>query len=343
MADYCELYKYNHCFYAIKRESIAYFSTDFLEAELDKDHLSWLNIHGLADKTAIVQLCTKLNIEKISIENIYIQHRRPKVEEYPNYLYFSVIFVRSIPGDTEHFEEDQVTFFLGQDYLITMQTKLNRYFDPVRDRIEKAKGKIRSQKADFLLYRCMESILDNYYALVDEVVVATDQLELRLHQHEDKSILNDIEAQKRKLIQLRIIARPLRDITEQISNSEGTLIQQDNLRYFRNLHNHSNNLITEIDGQIQILDGLANFYYAAQGQRMNEIMKTLTIVSAIFIPLTFIAGLYGMNFENIPELKMKNAYFVVLGIMASIGVILFLYFLRRGWIKRSDYSGEDDR
>jgi magnesium transporter len=189
----------------------------------------------------------------------------------------------------------------------------------------------------------MEAILDNYYAIVDQVIEVTDRLEKRLHVHEDKAILHDIEAQKRKLIQLRVIARPLRDITEQISNSEGTLIQQDNLRYFRNLNNHSNNLITEIDGQIQILDGLANFYYAAQGQRMNEIMKTLTIVSAIFIPLTFIAGLYGMNFENMPELKKKNGYFVVLAVMFAIGTILFFYFLRRGWIKRSDYSGEDDR
>ena len=343
MGDYCELYKYNHCFFAIKRETIDYFSADFLDAELDKDHLSWLNIHGLTDKTSIIQLCNKLNIEKISIENIYIKHRRPKVEEYPTYLYFSVLFVKSIPGDAEHFEEDQVTFFLGEDYLITMQTKLNHYFNQVRDRIEKAKGKIRTQKSDFLLYRCMEAILDNYYSIIDEVIEVTDRLEERLHQNEDKLILHDIEAQKRKLIQLRIIARPLRDITEQISNSDGNLIQQENLRYFRNLHNHSSNLITEMDGQIQILDGLANFYYASQGQRMNEIMKTLTIVSAIFIPLTFIAGLYGMNFENMPELKMKNGYFIILGVMVVIGFILFAYFLRRGWIQRSDYSGEDDR
>lgn len=343
MENFCELYKYNHCFYAIKRESIAYFSSDFLDDELDKDHLCWLNIHGLADKKSIIQLCTKLNIEKISIENIYIKHRRPKVEEYQSYLYFGVLFVRSIPGDVEHFEEDQVTFFLGEDYLITMQTKPNLYFNQVRERIEKSMGKIRTQKCDFLLYRCMEAILDNYYTIIDEVIFFSDHIEKRLHRYEDKALLRDIEAQKRKLIQLRIIARPLRDITEQISNSEGTLIKQDNLRYFRNLNNHSNNLITEIDGQIQILDGLANFYYAAQGQRMNEIMKTLTIVSAIFIPLTFIAGLYGMNFENMPELKKRNGYFVILGVMLFIGIVLILYFLRRGWLKRSDYSGEDDQ
>ncbi|MBM3424185.1 MAG: magnesium/cobalt transporter CorA [Bacteroidetes bacterium] len=340
MEQYCQLYKYNHCFYMIKRESISYFSTEFLDEELDADHLSWLDINGLSDKEAIIQLCTKLKIEKISIENIYIQHRRPKIEEYPTYLYFSILLARGSQEGSEYFEEDQITFFLGKDYLITMQTRMNQYFDHVRERIEKAKGKIRSQNSDFLLYRCMEGILDNYYSILDEVIGVTDQLEIRLHKQEDKVILREIEAQKRKLIQLRVIARPLRDITEQISNSEGSLIKPDNYRYFNNLSNHSKNLIEEIDGQIQILDGLANFYYAAQGQRMNEIMKTLTIVSAIFIPLTFIAGLYGMNFENMPEIKMKNAYFTVLGIMASIGITLFVYFLRRGWIKRSDYTDE---
>jgi len=341
MENNCELYKYNQCFYAIKKESIAYFASDFLEAELDDDHLCWLNVHGLSDKAAIRQLCTKLNIENISIENIYINQRRPKVEEYKNYLYFSVHFTNSMPRDVEHLQVDQVTFFLGKDYLITLQTSGNRYFDLVRERIEMAKGKIRSQKADFLLYRCMEAILDNYYAIIDEVIGATDSLEKRLHEQEDKKILHDIEAQKRKLIQLRTISRPLRDMTEQIMSSEGELIKSENLRYYKNLNNHSINLIIEIDSQIQILDGLANFYYAAQGQRMNEIMKVLTIVSSIFIPLTFIAGVYGMNFENMPELKMTYAYFAVMGLMISIGIGLFVYFLRRGWLKRSDYSNEE--
>ena len=341
MKNNCELYKYNRCFYAFKKDSIDYFATDCLEAELDEDHLCWLNVHGLSNKSAIRQLCTKLNIENISIENIYVNHRRPKVEEYKNYLYFSVYFTTSMPEDTEHLDEDQVTFFLGKDYLITLQTKANRYFDKVRERIEMAKGKIRSQKADFLLYRCMEAILDNYYAIIDEVIVVTNHLEERLHEHEDKKILHDIEAQKRKLIQLRTISRPLRDITEQIISSEGELIKSDNLRYYKNLNNHSINMINEIDSQIEILDGLANFYYAAQGQRMNEIMKVLTIVSSIFIPLTFIAGVYGMNFENMPELKMRSAYFVVIGIMFAIAIGLFVYFFRRGWLKRSDYTNKE--
>lgn len=342
MEHSCELYKYNHCFYLIKTEDIQYFAGDFLEAELDEDHVCWLNIHDLSDQESVKQLCQKLHIEKLSIENIYTTQRRPKVEEYADYIYFSVVFTDSNLGNGDMFQESQVTFFLGKDYLITMQNGSKGYFDSVRDRIENAKGKIRKQKSDFLLFRCIEAILDNYYNIIDEVSLTSANIEDRLHEQEDKSILHDIETQKRKLIELRKIARPMRDVIEQLNTSDTQLIHLENSKYFKTLNAHCNNLITEINSQIQILDGLVNFYYAAQGQRMNEIMKVLTIVSAIFIPLTFIAGVYGMNFENMPEIKMKYAYFVVAGIMILIGVLLLAYFIRRGWLKRSDYRIKPD-
>ena len=161
-----------------------------------------------------------------------------------------------------------------------------------------------------------------------------------MHEQEDKLILHDIETQKRKLIQLRTISRPMRDMAEQLHSSETKLIAHDNVKYFKSLNSSCNNMITEIDSQIQILDGLANFYYAAQGQRMNEIMKVLTIVSAIFIPLTFIAGVYGMNFEYLPEKEWKYGYFIIWGIMLLIGVSLFIIFIKKGWLKRSDYHIE---
>jgi magnesium transporter len=174
------------------------------------------------------------------------------------------------------------------------------------------------------------------------VAEISNKIEERLQEHEDKLILNDIENQKRKLIQLRTISRPLRDITEQLNGSETQLIDKDNLRYFKSLDNHCKNLVSEIDSQIQILDGLANFYYAAQGQRMNEIMKVLTIVSAIFIPLTFIVGIYGMNFEHMPELKMKYGYATVLIVMAISAILMFLYFVKKGWLKKSDYHLDNE-
>jgi magnesium transporter len=343
MTKTCELYKYNPTFYATKRDEIGYFASDFLDTELDDDHVCWLNIADLSNHLSIGQLCNKLHIDKLSIENIYQFLRRPKVEEYADYMFFSVIFAETTLAPEENISQNQVTFFLGENYLLSFQNGLKGYFDDVRNRIEKPRGKIRAKKSDFLLYRCMEAIIDNYHTIIDDVILESTLIEARLHTEEDKAMLHDIEHQKKKLIQLRRIARPMRDVTEQLNSTESPFIEAENQRYFRNLNNSCGYVIEEIESQIQILDGMANFYYAAQGQRMNEIMRILTIVSAIFIPLTFIVGVYGMNFENIPELRMKNAYFVVLGVMISIGVTLFTYFLRRGWVKRSDYSLEKNK
>jgi len=343
MKKSCELYKYDRCFYAVKQEDIPYFANEFLEAELDEDHVCWLNIHDLSNTEAIKQFCQKLHIEKLSIENIYQRFRRPKVEEYKDYMFFSVLFADPALDKNEMFQKIQVTFFLGKDYLVTLQNGFKGYFDEVRSRIELSKGKIRSQKSDFLLYRCLEAIIDNYYSIVDDIIQISSELEIRLHEEVDKSLLHDIEHQKRKLIQLRTISSPMRDITEQINASDSNLLSKENKRYFRNILNHGNNLISEIESQIQVLDGLTNFYYAAQGQRMNEIMKVLTIVSAIFIPLTFIVGVYGMNFEYMPELKWKFGYFSVLLVMFFLGIGLFTYFIRRGWLKKGDYLIKDKK
>lgn len=131
------------------------------------------------------------------------------------------------------------------------------------------------------------------------------------------------------------------EISVQLLGSETNLIEENTRRYFSSLNHSCSHVITEIDSQKQILDGMANFYYAAQGQRMNEIMKVLTVISSIFIPLTFIAGVYGMNFDNIPELKFKNGYFVVVGVMFVLGLLLFLFFVSRGWLRKKDYSNEN--
>ena len=136
MINECELYKYNSCFYLIKNNDLNYFASDFLEEELDDDHVCWLNIHDLSDHESIKQLCTKLHIDKLSIENIYIHQRRPKVEEYTNYIYFSVTLTDLTDRKNDMFGENQITFFLGDAYLITMQNGLKGYFDSVRDRIE---------------------------------------------------------------------------------------------------------------------------------------------------------------------------------------------------------------
>lgn len=333
--DQCQLYKYNHEFYLLNRETPIHFKENFHQNELDDDHVSWLNFHGLKDRDSIENLCKNIGIENLNIETIYYPSRRPKVEEYPNYMFFSIQSALPSESNKSLLNQENISFILGKDYLISFQHRSSDHFTDVRDRIQKARGKIRTKKSDFLLFRLLEAIIDNYFEVVENISEKIEALDAMILNYNDKNILKEIEIEKRKLIELRKITQPMRDITYQLESAESNLIEKANKRYFKNLKDACITVLDEIDANKQILEGMANLYYAEQGQRMNEIMKVLTVVSSIFIPLTFIVGVYGMNFENMPELKYKYGYYTVVGVMFLIGLILLSYFLKRGWLKRN--------
>jgi magnesium transporter len=332
MSD-CQLYKYNSGFFAIEKDEASHFVNDFVESEIDSDYISWLNFHSLLDRESIEKICSKLGVDKLSVESIYSAIRRPKVEEYPDYMFFSVKSALPNIIDFSSLEQDQITFILGKNYLISFQEKSSEHFTDVRDRIEKARGKIRTKGTDFLLFRMLESILDNYFEVLETIADNIALIDAKLHISENKSIFKEIEIEKRRLIELRKIVQPMRDITMQLEHSESSLLDRTNFYYFSNLKSACVSALEEIDANKQILDGMSNLFYAAQGQRMNEIMKMLTVVSSLFIPLTFIVGVYGMNFEFMPELKWKSGYFIIWGIMLLIILGMMIYFRKKGWLK----------
>jgi magnesium transporter len=333
----CQLYKYNSSFYAVEKDEANHFVNDFVESEIDNDYVSWLNFHSLEDRESIEKICLKLGVDKLSIESIYNDIRRPKVEEYPNYMFFTV--KSALPGNLalSTLDQEQITFILGNNYLISFQEKSSDHFTNVRDRIEKSKGKIRSKGTDFLLFRMLEAIIDNYFEVLERIADNIALIDTKLHISENKAIFKEIEIEKRRLIELRKIVQPMRDITMQLEHSESVLLDQTNFYYFSNLKSACISALEEIDANKQILDGMSNLFYAAQGQRMNEIMKMLTVVSSLFIPLTFIVGVYGMNFEYMPELKWKSGYFVVWGVMLLLILGLMIYFTKKGWLKRDRF------
>lgn len=333
----CQLYKYNSSFYAVEKDEANHFVNDFVESEIDNDYVSWLNFHSLEDRESIEKICLKLGVDKLSIESIYNDIRRPKVEEYPNYMFFTV--KSALPGNLalSTLDQEQITFILGKNYLISFQEKSSDHFINVRDRIEKSKGKIRSKGTDFLLFRMLEAIIDNYFEVLERIADNIALIDTKLHISENKAIFKEIEIEKRRLIELRKIVQPMRDITMQLEHSESVLLDQTNFYYFSNLKSACISALEEIDANKQILDGMSNLFYAAQGQRMNEIMKMLTVVSSLFIPLTFIVGVYGMNFEFMPELKWKSGYFVVWGVMLLLILGLMIYFTKKGWLKRDRF------
>lgn len=333
----CQLYKYNSSFYAVEKDEPKHFVNDFVESEIDSDYVSWLNFHSLLDRESIERICKKLGIDKLSIENIYQTVRRPKVEEYQDYMFFNVISALPSDSDLATLNQEQITFLLGKDYLISFQEKSSDHFTNVRDRIEKARGKIRSKGTDFLLFRMLEAIIDNYFEVLETIADNIGLIDAKLHVSENKSIFKEIEIEKRRLIELRKIVQPMRDITMQLEHSDSNLLDLSNFHYFSNLRSSCISALEEIDANKQILEGMSNLFYAAQGQRMNEIMKMLTVVSSLFIPLTFIVGVYGMNFEFMPEIHWKWGYLMVWGIMFIVIIGMMIYFTKKGWLKRDKF------
>ncbi|MEY3083941.1 MAG: hypothetical protein RL037_121 [Bacteroidota bacterium] len=330
----CQLYKYNQSFFFIQKESSSYFAENFSTNDLDNDHVYWLNYHGLDEKENIGDLAKKLGIDKLIIEALHLPVRRPKIEEYPTFIYFTVSSL--LPNDNQDntLNKDQISFILGSNYLISYQDKSSCHFSEVRDRIENSRGKIRSKGADFLMHRMLESVIDNYFEVLSDTIKNIEEIDEKILKYQSKQLFRDLENEKRKLIILRKIVLPMREICSELLSSDSIFIQKDNTRYFNNLQKSCNTILEEIDANKQILEGLANLYYAAQGQRMNQIMKFLTVISSIFIPLTFIVGIYGMNFKYMPELDNPKGYFNVLVVMAILSISLLLYFIRKGWLNR---------
>ena len=331
----CQIYKYDNDFFLITKNTPAYFTTEFVSTEIQKDRVVWLNFHSIEDKNEIEKLCESLHIDKLSVEDIFREKHRPKLEEYSNYLFFSIRSALPDEKNASILEQEQISFILGEHYLISFQPKSSDHFPDVRERIEKKRGKIRTKGPDFLLFRMLEAIIDNYFEVLEDITDTISDLEARLLHNSSSETLKMVELQKRKLGEIRKIVIPLREATSQLEKSQSPLIDQENHNYFSDLREHCLSVLEEIDSNKQILDGLTNLYYAIQGQKMNEIMKLLTIVSAIFIPLTFIVGVYGMNFKNMPELEMKYGYFIAIGGMVIIAILLIIYFKKRGWLKKN--------
>lgn len=330
--DTCQLYKYDRDFFLVTKNTAEFFAKAFIRSELDENQVAWLNYHSILEVDYISTLCANLGVDKLLVEDIYTEKQRPKVEEYQEYVFFSVRSVLPQNDDSRQLRQEQISFILGEHYLISFQQKKSDHFTEVRERIEMNKGRIRSKGPDFLLFRMLEAIVDNYYEVLEDINQSTAKLEKRVMRNAQSETLKMIEHDKKKLAELRKLALPMKDITNQIQKSQNSFFSIENKYYFDDLRDYCLGVLEEIDINKQVLDGLTNLYYAVQGQKMNEIMKLLTVVSAIFIPLTFIVGLYGMNFENIPELKMKNGYFIALGVMFLIAILLIFYFKKRGWL-----------
>ncbi len=290
----------------------------------------WLNFHGIHDVKIIRQIGEATNLDRLTIRQILDTTQRPKVEEYDYYLFLSVKSI--LKGELGELKVEQLSFVLGPHYVISFQEEIGDHFDGIRNRLTEGLGLLRRKESDYLLGQLLDAILDNYFETIDQINKVIETIENAVFENPDRSTLVSLEALKRSAQVIKKALGPFKEALLNIMNERTGLINKQNLRYFKDLGNSATAAIEETDATLKTLEGLTNIYFASLSQKMNETMKVLTLVATIFIPLTFIAGVYGMNFDNMPELGYKYSYFITLVVMVVIGLGSLIYMKRKKWL-----------
>ena len=307
--------------------------SDF-ERCLVSSYTNWINIHGLNDIELIQSVGSYFEIDSYMLADILNTTKRTKLEEQRDVLFFNIKSL--LPKDnSDNIQTEQISFLIKEGVLISFQEKRSDFFTHIRERIRSHSGIVRTKKADFLLYVLLDAIMENFYITLEHEEHKVEEL-INLSKNSDNPIiLERIEKHRDNYNFLKRSIIPLRDSLYDIKTIKDdnvfNLIENDNFSFFSRLYQKSLELLEQIESDRIALDSASNFFFSAQTQKMNEIMKTLTIVSSIFIPLTFIAGVYGMNFQNMPELKYPYGYHTVIGGMVFLGIAMVIYFKKRRW------------
>lgn len=297
----------------------------------DKPTVTWINIDGLSNTDLMEKLGKHFGLHSLILEDILNTNQRPKIEDFEEYMF--VVTKMTYYDDKENeTKTEQVSFILGQNFVISFQEKLGDVFDSIRERIRKAKGRIRKAGADYLLYSLIDAIVDNYFVILEKVGDKIEILEESVVAEPKPESLHIIHVLKREMIFLRKSVWPLREVVNTLGKVESSLVQKSTGIYLRDIYDHTIQIIDTIETFRDMLSGMHDTYLSGISNKMNEIMKVLTIFASIFIPLTFIAGVYGMNFSYMPELNWRWGYFGVWGIVIVVGVVMIMYFKRKKWL-----------
>lgn len=297
----------------------------------NKETITWINVNGLNHVKEIEKLGKDFELHPLILEDITNTQQRPKLEEHEEYIF--VVLKMLYFDKNQNLKFENISFIQGSNYLLSFQESDGDVFDAVRDRLRNSKGRVRSNGADYLLYALMDAIVDNYFNLMETMGDKIEELEENLFSEKpNKDLIHEIHVLKREILKIRRVVYPLREVVNQIDKVDPSLITEKTQLYLRDLYDHVIQVSESIDIQRELIWSLMDMHMTTISNRMNEVMKVLTIMATIFIPLTFIAGIYGMNFENIPELKFKYGYFVLWGVMVVIFLAMLYYFKRKEWL-----------
>ena len=291
----------------------------------------WINIFGLTDIEFIGKIGEKFEIHSLVLEDILHTSQRPKVEEAEDYL-FMVMKMMGTPNGNKKIEEEQVSLILKEGLVISFQEHAGDVFDIIRERILNSKGKLRKKKADYLFYSLLDTIIDNYFIILEEYDNRLEELNTNVLDKPKSDLVENLQKIRVDLNNMKRDLWPLRDAIGKLEKHESPMMDENTKLYIRDLYDHTLQIIDIMEGLRDSLGNIFELYMTGISNRMNEVMKTLTIIATIFIPLTFIAGIYGMNFEYMPELKFRMGYPILMIFMVLIFVGLIAFFRKKKWL-----------
>ncbi len=298
----------------------------------DQPTVTWIDVDRIDRVETIQKLGECYGLHPLVLEDILNTDQRPKMEDYDRYSYIVLKMLHYLDQSGE-VEAEQVSLILGQNYLFSFQEgKKGDIFDPIRERIRNGKGRIRKMGADYLAYGLIDAVVDHYFIILEKLGERIEVLEEALVTQPTTQTLKEIHSLKREMIFLRKAVWPLREVINSLARGESPLIQESTRVYLRDVYDHTIQVIDTIETFRDMVSGMLDIYLSSVSNRLNSVMKVLTIIATVFMPLTFLAGVYGMNFKFMPELEWRWGYPLIWAIMIAVGAFMLAYFRRKKWL-----------
>jgi len=303
------------------------------QLKLAPDKTYWLNVDGIHEPKVIEKVGEVFGLHPLVMEDIVNSQQKPKFEYYDDDQLFITFKMIEYNPYTQEIEVEHVSFILGENFLISFQEERSKeIFEPISARLKASAGKTRKNGADYLLYALMDLVVDNYFLILEQISENIERLEDSIINTSKQKSMTEMYSLKRELMLMRKVIFPLREMISNLIREEAPLISPNTVLYLRDVHDHVSQVIESIASYRELVASLMDLYLSQAGNRMNNVMKVLTIISVIFMPLTFIAGIYGMNFDNIPELHWHNGYYFVWGCMILLVLGMLFYFKKKDWL-----------
>ena len=298
---------------------------------LPENRTNWINLNGVHDVDKVKAICDHFEVHPLLTEDILNTDQRPKLDVHENHIYVVLKMIEYLPDKAE-IKMEQVSFIIGKNLVLSFQEVVGDTFNPVRDRIH-SRGRICGRGAEYLVYALMDTVVDNYFVALEKIGDEMELMEEDLMVNPDEESVQDLYSLKREMLALRRAIWPLREVIAQMEREDSRLVTKANKLYFRDLYDHMIQVIDTIEIYRDLLSGMVDLYQSTISNRMNSIMKVLTIISTVFIPITFLTGVYGMNFEYMPGVSNVNGFWILAGVVLTSVIAMLLYFRKQGWFK----------